>query len=226
MKHQKLYSQRIQLLVVLAGLACNSTYNTVKLHSARDGQKAYTRLLTTHYVSAGGNLVMEYDRGERSAEFELQKAVSQTNQPRLRVKLTVYFDDPPLNTNAEIEVGKERLPLLLTDLQREKKEELATVLDTGQRSEFMPPMGNDVQAQSGYITFGKPAGAGTAKRHWIVYTFSTHLPENMHELLFGQKAIAFIFSLGGHPATTVVDGKERAAWMRFFEGKIDAQAEN
>ncbi len=199
--------------------ACSSGLNTVRFVAARDGAPAYLRLKTQHYVTLGGNLVEEYQRGKRAAVCILKADANKKEDIDLKIEISLYEDDPPVRGRAWLEVGAAKTPIEILESRAEKTEEMAAVLDTGQRDEFLPPMSNDVQAQSEYITFGKPAGAGGVRRTWTVYSLGMKIPRETLAALRGTEKATFAIAVGNTGATFALDGEARMAWLRLSAGE-------
>lgn len=186
---------------------------------AKDGAPAYFRLKTQHYVTLGSNLVEEYQRGQRTATCILKTPADKKEDITLKIELALFDDDPPVKKSASLDAGVVQTPLAILKRSVQKKEEMAAVLDTGQRDEFMPPMTNAVQAQSEYITFGRPAGAGGVRRTWALYSLETVLPRASLISLASTKKAQLRIRVGETWAVFTIDGDSRKAWLRLVAGE-------
>ena len=213
--------------ILLLLCTCSSKYNVVRLTNDAKSSTSYLTLTTEHYLSLDGDRILELDRGERSLTFEFRRLAGTTRpgDDPVSVALKLYDTDPVPKGNLRLEMDGRSFEFEPRDLKKEPLQETVTVLDTGQRQQENPNLANNAQAQTGYITFGKPAAAGAAKRTWMVYRFQI-APEST--LLHGAataKRASISMTVGRLTAEAQANEKELRAWNRYAQGKHDEQTD-
>lgn len=208
--------------LILTFFCCTSEHNTVRLYAAKNDKPAYRQLSTEHYLYVDDNHVAEAERGERRASFVLRGTNS--NTAKLFVRLKVYPEDDFSEPQVELRLRSQVLRPALHEVRRESLAEQVTILESGDNLRTNPMIGNDVQAQSGYITFGKPTGAGSAKRYWQVLILETELNAETLAAIAGSDTLTLQFS--GYKTRALADFSRRqlAAWQRFGQGNSDETA--
>lgn len=216
-------------LIVLLFLcnACTSKYNVVRLINEAKSVPSYLTLTTEHYLSVDGDRILELDRGERSLTFEFRRP-AETTRPGdgpVSLALKLYDTDPQPKGNLRVEMDGRSFEFEPRDLKKEPLQETVTVLDTGQRQQENPNLANSAQAQTGYITFGKPAAAGSARRTWMIYRFQIG-PEStlLHGAATAKRATICI-TVGKFTAEAQATEKEILAWKKYANGDYDEKAE-
>lgn len=207
--------------------ACSSKYNVVRLTSDTKSGSSHLALTTQHYLSLDGDRMLELDRGERTLSVEFRRAAgtSRPGEEPVTVVLKLYDTDPAPKGTLRVDMDGRSFEFEPRDLKKEPLEETVTVLDTGQRQQENPNLTNSAQAQTGYITFGKPAAAGAAKRTWMVYRFQI-VPESA--LLLGAataKRISMSMTIGKLTGESQASEKEIRAWKRYANGEYDEKAD-
>ena len=207
--------------------ACSSQYNTVRLQRKAKQNLSVYALATEHYLHIDENHVIELDRGERSLLVEFQREVTATSPVAETMKVTVklYHDDAPFTGKLHIRLNDEDFHFAAENLTRENFAEAVTVLDTGQRQEDNAGLANSAQAQTGYITFGKPVAAGSSKRRWRIYRFSLPIEEKFTAAVRGLQRLEISAVLGSSTAVCDVSSRQIAAWKRYAAGIVDAETE-
>jgi hypothetical protein len=107
------------------------------------------------------------------------------------------------------------------DLTLSKFAETVTILDSGQRQQDNPGLANTAQAQTGYITFGKPVAAGAAQRKWLLYKFRIQPESIFFETLGSAKTATISITVGKLRAEMQSTEKETAIWKRYAAGNYD-----
>ena len=215
------------LLFLFFFCACSSKYNVVRLtHDSKSGA-SYLALTTQHYLSLDGDRILELDRGERTLSVDFRRAPGtlRPGDEPVTVALKLYDTDPVPKGNLRVEMDGRSFEFEPRDLKKEPLEETVTVLDTGQRQQENPNLANSAQAQTGYITFGKPASAGAAKRTWMVYRFQI-APESA--LLHGAataKRVSFAMTIGRLTGEAQASEKEIRAWKKYAAGEYDEKVD-
>lgn len=207
--------------------ACSSQYNTVRLQrKAKQNLSIYT-VATEHYLHIDENHVIELDRGERSLQIEFSREISAAGlvSETMKVTVKIYHDDAPFRGKLHIRLNDEDFYFAAENLTRENFAEAVTVLDTGQRQEDNAGLSNSAQAQTGYITFGKPVAAGSSKRRWKIYRFSLPLEEKFTAAMRGLQRLEISSVLGVRTAVCDVSNRQIAAWKRYAAGIVDAETE-
>lgn len=209
-------------LFVLSLFSCSSEHNTVRLYPAKNDKAAYRQVSTEHYLYVDENHVAETERGERRASLVLRS--TDTGAARLFVRLKLYPEDDFSEPQLELRLKNQVLRPAAQLVRREALAEQVTILESGDSLRTNPTIGNDVQAQSGYITFGKPTGAGAAKRYWQVIILEAELGSDSLAAIAGNEALSL--NIAGFKAKAVADFSRRqaAAWQRFSTGKSDEVA--
>lgn len=202
-------------------VGCSSAYNTVRLKQT-EGDQRFT-LTTRHYLQTDRDHVAELDRGEREVQFDLIHVVPENGSANisLKVHLRLYQDDSAPNQLAILRDGKTDSPLRLGQFTFSDSAENVTVLDTGQRGETNPALVSEVQAQTGYITFGKPTAAGSVARRWRVYTATAEDAAVALTAAMDSHHFLIWFTLNGKPASAVFKPNQIEAWRRIFLKKAD-----
>lgn len=214
-------------LLCLGVIGCASKFNVVKLNRDEKAQASYLTLTTEHYLSLDGDRILELDRGERTLSIDL-KRISGTARPGddpVVVSLKLYDTDPVPKGNLRIEMDGRSFEFEPRDMKKEPLQETVTVLDTGQRQQENPNLANSAQAQTGYITFGKPAAAGSAKRTWMIYRFQI-APES--KLLHGAataKRATMTMTVGKFTAEAQAGEKEIRSWRKYANGDYDEKVD-
>ncbi len=211
------------LLLLFVG--CSSAYNTVRLKQMNAGQKF--SLVTQHYLQTDHDHVAELDRGERRVQFDLERTQPLQGEPVTAIKVTLqlYHDDPPPSAEGIMRIDERNVPFTLQQITARESSEKVTVLDTGQRSGSNPALVSEVQAQTGYITFGKPTAAGSVERHWRTYTGYLNESEAILHALSTARNLDFRFQAGGKPALILFRPAQLEAWRRFALNQADETAE-
>ena len=99
--------------------------------------------------------------------------------------------------------------------------EKVTVLDTGQRSGANGALTSEVQAQTGYITFGKPTAAGSAQRLWRIHSSEITEPERFISTLTAGHKAGLSLNLGTVSGLVEFKPEQLKAWQRFARGEVD-----
>jgi len=203
---------------------CASEHNVVRLHPAKGEKAGYRQLSTDHYLYVDGNHVAEAERGERRALFILKQKAAAT--AKLYIRLKVYPEDDLTGVGAELRLSEQALRPVLREVRRESLAEQVTILESGDSLRTNPTIGNDVQAQSGYITFGKPTGAGAAKRYWQLLILEADLDAGTLALIAHTNTLAMEFSGNNIRASADFSRQQLAAWQRFSRGMSDEEAKD
>ena len=209
-------------LFLLSLFHCTSEHNTVRLYPAKSDKSSYRQLSTEHYLYVDENHVAEAERGERRASFVLRSA--DTNTAKLFVRLKVYPEDNFGEPQLEIRLRNQVIRPVLREVRREALAEQVTILESGDNLRTNPMIGNDVQAQSGYITFGKPTGAGSAKRYWQVIILEAELDKEALATVGQSDAVSVVITGNRTKGIAEFSRKQMNAWQRFSLGKIDETA--
>jgi hypothetical protein len=196
---------------------------------AHDGKSntSYLSLTTEHYLSLDGDRILELDRGERTLSIEFRR-VSGTTRPGddpVSVALKLYDTDPVPKGNLRLEMDGRSLEFEPRDLKKEPFEETVTVLDTGQRQQDNPNLANNIQAQTGYINFGKPAAAGSAKRVWMVYRFQIAPESALLHAATTAKRVSISMTIGRLTGEAQAAEKEIRAWKKYAAGEYDEKVD-
>lgn len=209
----------LALIVVFSG--CASEYNTVRLKKSANNETISLR--TQHYLRTDDNHVQELERGERMAELKATRTTSAAGETTesLSLALRLYHDDPAAAPVWQLETPTGSIRLEFNDWQTTDLREKVTVLDTGQRSHNNAALNSEVQAQTGYITFGKPTAAGSVERAWKVYTASTPLRENLIAALIKAEMISLTGSVGDLKARIDFKTEQQKAWRRYANRAVD-----
>ena len=204
-------------------LACASKYNTVRLSRDQKTNNAYLALVTEHYVSLDGDRVLELDRGERTITFEFRRpaAIGRPANDAIMVTIKLYDTDAPPHGRLRFEAGGVSGEFDIQNPKRELFSETVTVLDSGQRQVDNPNLANSAQAQTGYITFGKPTAAGAAQRSWHLYRFEITPESDVLTLVRSAKQAAVFISSGNLRAEAQISEKQLGAWRRYASGDYD-----
>ncbi len=206
-------------IFLLALFHCSSEHNTIRLYPARKDRPAYRQLSTEHYLYVDDNHVAEAERGERRATFVLRS--TDQGKAKLFLRLKLYTEDDFAEPQLEIHAASQVTRLALREIRREAMTEEVTILESGDNLRTNPMIGNDVQAQSGYITFGKPTGAGAAKRHWQVIILEADVETEALAAIARSNAVSIWISAARARGIAEFSRKQLAAWRRFSSGKID-----
>lgn len=203
----------------LLGGACATEHNTIRLNPADKGKTPYRQLSTEHYLYVDENHVAEAERGERRVQLVLRSSGS--DKIKLFIRLRLYPEDDFSQPALELRAKEAALRPVVQFIRREALAEQVTILESGDSLRTNPMIGNDVQAQSGYITFGKPTGAGAARREWQIVLLEAELATQSMLALFEDDAITL--QVSGDKARGIADfsRRQRTAWRRFGEGRID-----
>jgi len=214
------------ILIVLAPLCilcCSGRTGVVRLKHDDKRNSDHLAVTTEHYLSLDGDKVLELDRGERSLtlEFRRPSALGRPADDAILVTLKLYDTDPLPQGKIRLEAETRKAEFDPLDLTRSKFAETVTILDSGQRQQDNPGLANNAQAQTGYITFGKPVAAGTAQRKWHLYKFRIQ-PESMFFDTVGTAKYATIsIAVGKLRAEMQSTEKETAIWKRYAAGNYD-----
>jgi|GEM_PF-3371118 len=207
------------------GIACSSQYNTVRLQrKPRQNLSIYT-VATEHYLHIDENHVIELDRGERSLTIEFAREVAATGVVSETMKVTVklYHDDAPFTGKLHIRLNNEDFDFVSDSITRENFAEAVTVLDTGQRQEDNAGLANSAQAQTGYITFGKPVAAGSSKRRWKIYRMTVPVDTRFIAGMRSLQKLEISAALRERTAVCDVSNRQMAAWKRFADNMVDTE---
>ncbi len=205
--------------------ACSSQYNTVRLQRKPKQNLSVYTLATEHYLHIDENHVIELDRGERSLQIELNREVSAVGLVAETMKVTVklYHDDAPFTGKLHLRLNNEDFDFASDSVTRENFAEAVTVLDTGQRQEDNAGLANSAQAQTGYITFGKPVAAGSSKRRWKIYRMTVPVDTRFIAAVRGLQKLEISAALRERTAVCDVSNRQIAAWKRFADSIVDAE---
>lgn len=223
-------SRRILCFFTLAAFlsgACASKNNTVRLARDEKLNTSYLTLRTEHYLSLDGDRILELDRGERTLTFEFKRPAGSTRpgDDTVSVALKLYDTDPLPKGKIRFEIEGRSIEFEPTDIKREPFQETVTVLDTGQRQQENPNLANSAQAQTGYITFGKPATAGGATRTWMIYRFQIKPESAVLYPAATAKRAAIYMTIGKYTAEAQATEKEMRAWKKYAGGEYDEKVE-
>lgn len=214
-----LHRYSVAVLLCATLFACASEHNKVRLVKPASGKVAYRQLSTDHYLFVDGNHVAEAERGERRVTFVLR------SQPEgaalLYAQFKFYPEDAIHQPQLEFHLNNQVLRLQTRLVRQEALAEQVTILESGDGMRTNPTIGTDVQAQSGYITFGRPTGAGAAKRFWQVLVLEAELEPAMLEAIAAAESISAVLREKSTPASVEFSLKQREAWQRFCTGKTD-----
>ena len=224
------FVSKLALAVVglcLFATACSSQYNTVRLQRKTKQNLSVYTVSTEHYLHIDENHVIELDRGERSLTIEFTREVAAAGVVSETMKVTVklYHDDAPFPGKLHIRLNNADFDFVADNVTRENFSEAVTVLDTGQRQDDNAGLANSAQAQTGYITFGKPVAAGSSKRLWKIYRFSLPVEPRFASALRDSQQLEISSSLRGRLAICDVSNRQIAAWKRYAGGIADAEIE-
>lgn len=214
-----LHRYSVAVLIYLASGACASEHNKVRLVKPANGKPEYRQLSTDHYLFVDGNHVLEAERGERRATFVLRSQPS--GQALLYARLKLYPEDKFDTPQLELHLNAKVLHLESRLVKQETMAEQVTILESGDGMRTNPTIGTDVQAQSGYITFGRPTGAGAAKRFWQVLVLEAELDPAVLDSIAAATSLSAVLSGKSSSASVEFSHKQRAAWQRFCAGMID-----
>jgi hypothetical protein len=223
-RQEMLHKYFLSSLFLLSILHCTSEHNTVRLYPAKGEKAAYRQLSTDHYLYVDGNHVAEAERGERRVLLVLRS--KESNTAKLYIRLKVYPEDDVTGIRAELRLAEQVLRPVLREVRREPIAEQVTILESGDSLRTNPMIGNDVQAQSGYITFGKPTGAGAAKRYWQLVILEAELDTETLALIARTNTLAMEFSGNNIRASADFSRRQLAAWQRFSLGMSDEEAKD
>lgn len=205
--------------------ACTSQFNSVRLQRKPKQNASVLTLATEHYLHIDENHVIELDRGERSLQIGFNREIAAAGLVSETMKVTVklYHDDPPFTGKLHIRLNNEDFDFVSDSVTRENFAEAVTVLDTGQRQEDNAGLANSAQAQTGYITFGKPVAAGSSKRRWKIYRMSVPVDARFAAALRGVHQLEISSALRGQTAVCDVSNRQIAAWKRFADNIVDTE---
>jgi hypothetical protein len=212
----------LSVFFVPALFGCSSEHNTVRLYPAKKDKAAYRQVSTDHYLYVDENHVAEAERGERRASLVLRSA--EAGAARLFVRLKLYPEDDFSEPQLELRLKNQVLRPTAQLIRREALAEQVTILESGDSLRTNPTIGNDVQAQSGYITFGKPTGAGAAKRYWQVMILEVELDSNALAAISQSEALSLLVNGKEKQGNADFSSRQLAAWQRFTAGKTDEVA--
>ena len=191
--------------------ACSSKLNTVRL----DG--GVWSLTTEHYLSVDEDKLLELDKGERSIAFQFKRVV----RDEIQVSARLYDTDKDAISRMRIIADGKTFDFPSLVIERELQSEQVTILDSGQRREDNPNLATSAQAQTGYITFGKPGSAGVAKRYWITYRFRIAPVTEMRTAILRASKVSVVLDFGPNLAEAQVDTRQLRAWKRYFNAEYD-----
>jgi hypothetical protein len=217
-----LYWYFLSGLIMLPLWHCSSEHNIVRLYPQKNGKAAYRQVSTDHYLYVDENHVAEAERGERRASLVLRSA--DAGAAWLFVRLKLYPEDDFSEPELELRLKNQVLRPTAQLVRREALAEQVTILESGDSLRTNPTIGNDVQAQSGYITFGKPTGAGAAKRFWRVLILELELDRNALAAINQTDAISLLVKGNRGHGVAEFSGRQLSAWQRFSQGKSDETA--
>lgn len=200
---------------------CASEYNTVRLQRS-EGSEILT-LRTQHYLRTDDNHVLELERGERRAEIKAIRTKPREGAAALQLSfaLRLYDDDPRPGVTLQLEGGGSATAIRVSAWQVRDLREKVTVLDTGQRSGNNATLTSEVQAQTGYITFGKPTAAGAVERTWQVYSGEASVDESVLAALQSGRQLRVSIPLGNMQAQIELTPDQLKALQRFAHGQAD-----
>lgn len=200
---------------------CASEYNTVRLKRSADSEVVSLR--TQHYLRTDNNHVQELERGERMAELKAIKTTTATGETTesLSLSLRLYHDDPVASLVWQLNTPNDSIRLEFDTWQATELREKVTVLDTGQRNSNNGALTSEVQAQTGYITFGKPTAAGSVERAWKIYTASTPFTEKLTAALLKTERVSLTGSVGELKARIDFKPEQLKAWRRYANHSVD-----
>jgi hypothetical protein len=217
-----LYWYFLSGLIALSLWHCSTEHNIVRLYPEKNGKAPYRQLSTDHYLYVDENHVAEAERGERRVTFVLRS--TDTDSARLFARLKLYPEDDFAEPQLELHLKEQILRPAAKLVRREALSEQVTILETGDGIRTNPTIGNDIQAQSGYITFGKPTGAGAAKRDWQVLLFELKLDSNALSAIRQTEALSLLVKSKRKQGNADFSRRQLAAWQRFSAGKSDEVA--
>jgi hypothetical protein len=221
-----LYAESVRTPAFLFALSavcsgCASDYNTVRLKQKKGSD--ILSLRTQHYLQTDGDHVQEIERGERMAEFNASRRTSGNGDIELTLKVTLrlYEDDAPPALAGQLDAGGKNVPLQIAKWSSTDLQEKVTVLDTGQRPGTNGALTSEVQAQTGYITFGKPTAAGSVQRRWRVYSGEISDAESFVQALRLAGLARVRLLVGTTEAKIEFKPNQIKAWQRFARGEPD-----
>jgi len=202
-------------------LGCASESNTVRLKQKEDSD--ILTLRTQHYLQTDGDHVQEIERGERMAEFNANRRTYVNGKIELtvRIALRLYQEDASPALAGQVDASGKVVPLQVTNWSTTDLQEKVTVLDTGQRPGTNGALTSEVQAQTGYITFGKPTAAGSVQRHWRVYSGEITDAESLVQTLGLAGYARMRLQIGATEAKIELKPGQLKAWQRFARGEAD-----
>jgi hypothetical protein len=214
-------------LFSVATIACSSKHNVVRLSKDKKLNNDYLTLSTEHYLSLDGDRILELDRGERTLTLTFRRpaALTRPENDVVSLALKLYDTDPAPKGKIRLEANGSSLEFEPQNVTKEVFSETVTVLDTGQRQLDNPSLANSAQAQTGYITFGKPATAGAAQRSWHIYRVEI-LPESaVFDKVRASKRAVISVTAGRFQAEAQVAEKELSIWKKYASGEYDEKGE-
>jgi hypothetical protein len=218
--HMSVFTSRtmrpFHIVIALLTLGCSSTFNTVRLKQTDENQR-FT-LSTRHYLQTDDDHVAELDKGERQVQFDLVHDVPQQGMPTitLQAHLRLYREDKAPSREATFRADETNLPLSFGEFTFLDTSENVTVLDTGQRGGTNPALASNVQAQTGYITFGKPTAAGAVGRLWRIYTATAKNLSGELRSTASARQMSIKFNVNGRPARALFEPAQIEAWQRLL----------
>jgi hypothetical protein len=207
--------------------ACSSKYNVVRLNHDKKLSADYLTLSTEHYLSLDGDRILELDRGERTLTLTFRRpaVLPRPANDVVSLALKLYDTDPAPKGKIRLEADGRTLEFEPLSVKKEIFSETVTVLDTGQRQADNPNLANSAQAQTGYITFGKPATAGAAQRSWHIYHVEIAPESALFDKIASANRVLISVSAGRFQAEAQVAEKQLRAWKKYAGGDYDEKNE-
>jgi len=210
-----------RVLIVCAAIiacgACATTENVVTRELNKRGEPVALRLTTTHYISADADRILELDKGQRTLTIKFHRDL-RTNADTMQIAVKLYRDDALLSSDARLIIDSAQFRFASSAFVAENSSEDVTVLDSGGRRDYNPALAPDAQAQTGYISFGKPTAAGLAKRHWTTYTLQTPLEPELATALRAAKLVSINIVFGAVRGEAILNDNQLTAWKNFLVG--------
>lgn len=210
-----------RVLIVGAALvaygACTTTENIVTRELNKRGEPVALRLTTTNYISADADRILELDKGERTLTIKFHRDLK-TNVNSMQITVKLYRDDASLASDVRLIVDSAQFRFASNAFVATNSSEDVTVLDSGGRRDYNPALAPDAQAQTGYISFGKPTAAGLAKRHWTTYTMQRSVDPELATALSSAKIVSINIVFGDMRGEAILNDKQLTAWKNFLIG--------
>lgn len=202
---------------------CGSVENSVRLVKYPGAGSEKVLLQISHYLTLDDNVVAELDRGERrlTVTFERTGGQNSMNAGVIHWKFRFYVEDPPPQRAVIAIADGRQIVLTFSPYRHKRTSETATLLDRGQRSEVNPALADSAQAQTGYITFGKPTAAGYAKREWSEYEAVAPLPQELWTALPQLQSLSWQVTAGKTIMQLPIEPGQIKALKRYRMNLID-----